>query len=117
MYAKDRMTVVDRREMLRVKLKSLAEESKIIRQEERRTFGILLGELHAHRVLQVRSEARHTHIAYGLIRGRPYERIEKPLKAPSWDKVKAMIKRYGPADASQALTLLKGVEALGSVPA
>lgn len=35
MYGKDRTTITDRREMLRVKLKSLGEEARIIRLEEK----------------------------------------------------------------------------------
>lgn len=88
----------DRREMLRVKLKSLAEESRIIRKEERRTHGALRDELHLHRVGVVRYEARCTHIAYGLIRGRTLMQMEGrdtmyPLIA---EKVSAMLKKYGP---------------------
>lgn len=98
MYAKDRITVQDRREMLRVKINSLAVEARIIRREERRTNGLLRIELHDHRVKEVRSEARHTHLAYGLIRGRRYEQMERSVTGypPDWERVRKMIKRYGP---------------------
>jgi hypothetical protein len=98
MYAKDKQTVVDRREMLKVKLKALAAESQIIRRQERRTHGLLRDELAVHRRGVVRSEARHTHIAYGLIRGKQYEKIERPGadNPPTWDRVRKMISRYGP---------------------
>lgn len=90
--------IADRREMLRVKLKSLAEEAKIIRKEESRTRGPLRDELRVHRVTVVRHEARHTHLAYGLIRGRTLEQMEaKSRVAPNWEKVKTMCKKYGPA--------------------
>lgn len=99
MYAKDKITVVDRREMLRVKLKSLSEESKIIRQEEKRTFGTMRNQLHIHRVLNVRRAARETHLAYGLIIGRTHDQIENGRKTePNWDAVTKMIKSYGPKD-------------------
>jgi hypothetical protein len=103
MYAKDRSTIVDRREMLRVKLKSLAEEAKIIRREEHRTHGALRDELHTHRVLQVRSAARATHLAYGFIKGRTLAQME-PTRRPVpdyiesllWADVRKMLKKYGP---------------------
>lgn len=124
MYAEDRCTITDRREMLRVKLKSLAAESKIIRQETERLqgcknrevkytdhrgiervrrvayggrWGSLQQELLIHRRSIVRSEARCTLLAYGFIRGRTLEQMEgKSTCPPNWDKVRAMLKKYGP---------------------
>lgn len=91
--------VVDRREMLRVKAKSLAEEARMIRREEKRSFGVLRNELHLHRVNTVRWEARATYIAYGLIRGTAYERIERPGSVEAdWKKVRNMIEKYGPVN-------------------
>lgn len=96
MYDKEGKTIVDRREMLRVKLKSLAEEAKIIRKEERRTHGRLRDELHLHRVGIVRHEARHSHIAYGFIRGRTIEQMEPTSKTPfSKEHVERLVKKYG----------------------
>lgn len=98
MYSKDKITIVDRREMLKVKVKSLALEAQIIRKEERRTHGELRAELHTHRVDVVRSEARHSCVAYGLIKGRRYEQMEvKPAKPIDWARVNKMLRRYGPA--------------------
>lgn len=98
MYAKDNVTIVDRREMLRVKLKSLTAEAKIIRREEQRTHTELRHELWWHRVSVVRGEARCTHLAYGFIRGRTLEQMEKKsVCPPNWEKVRAMLKKYGPA--------------------
>lgn len=83
--------------MLKVKLKALAAEAKIIRHEERRTKGSLRNELWQHRVGVVRNESRHTHIAYGIMRGRTLEQIEPHCKTPfDAKKVEAMFKRYGP---------------------
>lgn len=110
MYAKDG-TLWDRREMLKVKLKSLAEESRIIRIEERRTRGELRDELSWHRRMDVRLETRATHLAYGLIKGRALERIEKPVLPrgePVWKKVRSMIDRYGPVEKDRRETLLLG---------
>ena len=89
--------VIDRREMLRVKLKVLTAEAKIIRKEERRSRGLLRDELHNHRVLELRRAARATHMAYGLIRGRSIERIEvAPRTPPNWSEVGRLLKKYGP---------------------
>lgn len=108
MYAKDQTTIIDRRELLRVKLKSLAEEARIIRREESRTHGALREELSWHRRGVVRNEARATHLAYGFIRGLTRDQMEPkrepliPLTTPDlWErqrmeKVNAMVKKYGP---------------------
>lgn len=102
--------LLDRREMLRVKVKSLAEEARIIRREERRArFGDLRGELHWHRISDVRLEARATHIAYGLVKGLPIERIEKPrAERPEhlWKKIRAMVEKYGPVDGERRTQVL-----------
>jgi hypothetical protein len=99
MYQQDRKTIKDRREMLRVKLKSLAAEAQIIRREEHRSFGQLRNELHLHRVNEVRRAARMTHIAYALIKGRTLEQIEpNAATPPDWDAINKMLKKYGPRD-------------------
>lgn len=109
MYAKDKTTIIDRREMLRVKLKSLAAEAAIIRREERRSHGALRHELSLHRRGTVRWASRATHLAYGFIRGRTLEQIEprryvnvpdwlaKQCDKSLWDDVRKMLKKYGPA--------------------
>lgn len=82
---------------LKVKLKSLAAESKIIRKEENKRSGTLRLGLQEHRRGIVREEARHTHIAYGFLKGMPYTKIEqKPKSEPNWDRVAKMILKYGP---------------------
>lgn len=96
MYDKSGKTVVDRREQLRVKIKSLAEEARIIRMEEKRTHGVLRDELHLHRVGIVRNEARHAHLAYGFIRGRAHEQMEKNKPPFDQKKVQYMVEKYGP---------------------
>ena len=48
MYKQD--ALIDRREMLRVNVKSLAEEARMVRREEARTHEQLRDELHLHRV-------------------------------------------------------------------
>ena len=56
---------------LKVKIKSLAAESKIIRAEEKKTINTeLRNGLYSHRVNDVRMETRAALIAYGYLRGR-----------------------------------------------
>lgn len=94
--------LIDRREMLKIKLKSLAAESRIIRREESRTRGALREELYLHRIGIVRQEARSTLIAYGLIRGRSLEQMEaKSHTPPDWDRINQMLKKYGPKEVIQ----------------
>lgn len=101
-YALDGQTT-DLRELLRVKLKSLTEEAKIIRAESHRLDRHQLGSviqalLREHRVGIIRHESRHTHIAYGLIRGRKLEEIEAPNSTPfDIPSVNRMLKKYGKA--------------------
>lgn len=86
----------DRREMLRIKLKSLAAEAVIIRSEERKIQGPLREEMHNHRILTVRRAARSTGIAYGLIRGKTLLQMEPSSKTePDWASIAQMIRRYG----------------------
>lgn len=98
---------------LKIKLKTLATEARIIRAEEiklrnrarqRRAKGksvdvsALLDALHDHRVKAVRRESRLTHLAYGFLRGRSYNAMERKataLKPSDWTRVKTMITKYG----------------------
>jgi hypothetical protein len=102
MLSKDGKLLLDRRELLRVKVKSLADEATIIRREEKRARGVIRDELRWHRVTDLRIEARLSFIAYGLIRGRkleqlePRTRAENALRKPQWDRVAAMLKKFGP---------------------
>lgn len=101
--------LVDRREMLRVKAKSLADEAKLIRFEERRSRG-LRNELRLHRVGVVRYESRATYLAYGVVKGKQVEQIERPKEPRSealWKKVRAMVEKYGPVDADRRAELLE----------
>lgn len=97
MYSKDRTTIIDRREMLRVKLKNLADEARLIRREEQRTHGQLREELYLHRIGVVRQASRETLLAYGFIKGLTLEQMEPTRHSePNWDNVKKMLKKYGP---------------------
>ena len=146
--------IIDRREMLKVKVKTLAAEARIIRSmahraakpdhklrlrhitdaltdttlgenerwalvverrllkkrmQARGVIGRLRWELIHHRKTVLRKEARLTHIAYGLIRGRRYEQIEKStrpekkLKEADRKAIQRMLDTYGPLGESWLL--------------
>lgn len=91
-------------EYLRVKIKSLASEARIIRQEElqfpkgQRDNATYHG-LHAHRTGIVRDEARASLLAYGYLRGMPYLRMEaKCYLEPDWAKVLKIASRFSTVD-------------------
>ena len=85
----------DQRVYLKVKVKSLAAEARIIRTEERRNKYFRSG-LAEHRRTVVRREARHTLLAYGFLRGRKYQQIENNAQnPPDWARVKKMVAKYG----------------------
>lgn len=74
------------RAKFRVKIKSLAEESRLIRIEEKRCVGpkhdSTRGHLWWHRVSIVRREQRSTFLALAFLRGVPYLAIESPNSKP-----------------------------------
>ncbi len=89
----------DQRAYLKVKIKSLAEEARIIRAEERKSEGDKREGLYNHRVGTVRRAARNTLLAYGFIRGLKYRQIEvKCEETPSWPEVAKMVVKYGLQD-------------------
>lgn len=93
---------MSRHRLLKIKLKSLAAEAKIIRKEEGRSFGDLRCEMHGHRVNLIRSESRHTHLAYGFLRGQTLVQIEpRSYSAVDWERVYVMVKRYGDGSKTQ----------------
>lgn len=89
----------DQRAYLKVKIKSLAAEAKIIREEERKAQGDRKQGLHDHRVGTVRRASRNSLLAYGFIRGRKYHQIEARCKeTPSWPEAFKMVVKYGLQD-------------------
>jgi hypothetical protein len=86
---------------LRVKIKSLAEEARIIRREEQRfprghRNNELYFGLRSHRTNEVRGEARAALLAYGLLRGRRYAQIEATChEYPNWARVIELVRKYG----------------------
>lgn len=69
----------------------------IIKKEEQKSKKhAIYRELREHRKEIVATEQRATLLAYGFIRGRTRKQIEsKPKIQPDWDKVRAMVKKYG----------------------
>lgn len=100
--------IVDRRELLKIKVKNLADEARTIRHQEKKTQGVFRDELANHRRLVVRDAARHTQLAYGLIRGVDLRQMEanagmislsgQAWGQPDWAAIKKMIVKYGPKD-------------------
>lgn len=102
---------------LKIKDKTLAEESRIIKKEEqkltkrikrtndqarRRKYISAVASLQSHRVFDVKTEARATHLARAFLKCMPYEKVEgkrKPEKELEFrvtvaKKVVAMVNKY-----------------------
>ena len=91
---------MDRRKHLKIKIKTLAAEARIIRCEERKLRGsdneLERSDLCEHRRGIVRRVARENHLAYGFIRGRAYRRLEFQCRTePNWNAVWTLVKRFG----------------------
>ena len=113
MYNVKNGQLLDRRLLLKIKIKSLVAEVRIIQEEERKLVArnkriaelghkpdtTLLDELIDHRKGIIRKVTRDTLAAYGLIRGKTIDQIEPNRKSdPDWDAVNKMCKKYGPKD-------------------
>lgn len=87
----------DHRIYLKVKVKSLAAEAKLIRAEEHKNPRHREG-LSRHRRSVVRGEARHTLLAYGFLRGKTYQQMEQRVRDdvyPDFQRVWRMVEKYG----------------------
>lgn len=83
---------------LKIKVKSLAAEARIIRHEERRVHGMRRWGLQHHRRTVVRDTARRSLVAYQWIRGRDWEACASTDPATQLRdrfSVEKMIKKYG----------------------
>lgn len=100
-------TRIDEREFLKIKIKSLTAEARIIRDAEKHAHpASLRHSLYVHRVHTVRRAARETCLAYGYIRGVDLRQMEANAGTtnpaglawvnPDWVAIKKMITRYGP---------------------
>jgi hypothetical protein len=91
---------------LKIKIKSLAAEAAIIRQEELKWHGTSSARfnLHQHRVIDVRRESRAAQLAYGFLRGRAYRVMEaKAYDVPDWAKVQKIVERFCLGDKRDAI--------------
>lgn len=88
----------DFRAALRVKVKSLAAEAKIIRREEERAKSWHEWmSLKDHRKGIVRREARAAQLALAFLRGMSYETVEpvvRPGNEAPWKRVKELVLKY-----------------------
>jgi hypothetical protein len=85
---------------LRVKVKSLAAEATIIRQEAARVRGKVGYGLNQHRTTVVRRHARLNLLAYGLLRGVPYATMEARCREePDFAEVASIARRFGATEA------------------
>lgn len=81
---------------LRIKIKSLASEARIIRAEARKLRGEAKKNLNDHRTGSLRRHARENQLAYGCLRGVPYEVMERSCHVrPDFAHVAALAKRFG----------------------
>lgn len=82
---------------LKVKLKSLAAEAKIIRDLENKPENKAFKDsLSYHRKLDVRREARATLLAYAFLRGKNYRDVErKTYEEPNTYRVGKLVDKYG----------------------
>lgn len=82
------------RAYLKVKIKSLAAESRIIRHEEKRAYDNDQREgLYLHRVKDVRHESRASQLAYAYLRGVPFSVVE-PSSRDTYER-QCVIRRAG----------------------
>ncbi len=98
-YVKTDMTPKDQRFCLRVKVKSLMAEARIIRKEENRTCSYAqFYSLRLHR-LGLRSAMRESQLALAFIRGLDYHQVEsegsKEIGRSGIANIAIMVKRYG----------------------
>lgn len=88
----------NRVKMLKVKIKSLAAEARIIRLEELRAVGgsQLQQELYLHRIRDVRGEQRSSLLAYAFLRGKTRASCEpKCSTEPDWARVLKLVEKFG----------------------
>jgi len=82
---------------LKIKVKSLATEATIIRQETKKLKDAEEKEsLYLHRILVVRKHSRLNNLAYGLIKRVPYAKMEaKCWERPDLAEVKKLAIKFG----------------------
>lgn len=92
---------------LQIKIINLGDEARTIRGKEKGLPGVSSERerLHNHRVVDVRRAARHSLLAYGLLRRRTYASMEKSCyEAPDKDAVGKMARKFGAAYGIDAIS-------------
>ena len=92
---------------LKIKIKALAEEARIIRKEEKnKSLSNLQREkLYLHRVGIVRRESRATHLAYAYLRNKLYRDCERTCHTPpNLTAIERMVKKYGNLPSAISIT-------------
>lgn len=90
---------------LRVNIKSLAAEAKIIRREARRAGNFYSWQLTEHRRGRLRQEARITHLALAFVRGRAYRSVEQNSKDMDITfRLRAKVNGFGAAASESQIT-------------
>jgi hypothetical protein len=80
---------------LRIKIKSLAAEATIIRNESHKAKGMTKWGLNHHRTAVVRRHSRHNLLAYGFLKGLSYEAMERNCAdSPDFKMVLEIVKRF-----------------------
>jgi len=95
---------------LRVNVKSLASEARIIREEIQRVSDKdIKADLHCHRQRRVRPEARTAHLALAFVKGKSYRSAEaKARVAPvTKDIVRKLQRAWYPVDHDTDATIQK----------
>ena len=89
--------MLNKKIQLKVKIKSLAEESQIIRKEIKKSRDVgLTSSLQGHRIIVVRKEARHSLLAYAFLRGKKYSEVENSAhEIPDFVKVGKLVENFG----------------------
>ena len=83
---------------LRINVKSLAAESKLIRHEERRCGTVYRNMLSLHRRGRLREESRYAQLALAFLRARPYRNVEQSCREnPDCKRLMEKLNRYLPA--------------------
>lgn len=101
------MFKINHQKYLKVKVKSLAEESRIIRLEEKRSFGPQREGLYHHRLFVVRIESRAAQLAYAYLRGQTLDQVEAPTTQDHYYRQKAIaraqkiVQKYGTVEAAE----------------
>lgn len=95
----------DRRLHLKIKIKTLAAEAEIIRFEAKKVKEWDKWCLNDHRTDIVRKAARRNLLAYAMMRGKPYSKVEPktntPLEKYHFEQIVGIARRFGCSDLEQ----------------